>query len=381
MQRGFAAQYGAYPEEYANACSHGGMYSVDRSRVKIDFSSSLNPLGPPAAALNEMIRNASELSSNYPDPECAELKKSLCQYLGNGISEGQLCIGNGAMEIIHWFAGEFGKKVAVVPSPTFCEYELASKKAGAQVKLVRLDEQQGFELDPDAIISSATHADTLFLCNPNNPTGLLSTKAVEKILDNISSSTMVLLDECFIELSDRPADSMVGRTAEFKNLVVLRSLTKSFALAGLRVGYSVSSEQTAKKLARNKIHWNVNGIAQAAGVAALRAADKYLKSARATIFNERRFIGKKIRKLDLNGFSATPLQSNANYYLVMLEGMHAPDSASFRDLLLEKTGVLVRDCSTFAGMGTQYIRVAVKKRRQNAELSSAFETVAGVARP
>lgn len=131
MQRGITAENGTYPEEYANACSHGGMYSVDRRLVRIDFSSSINPLGPPAAALNEMTRNARELSSSYPDPECAQLKKSLCQYLGNGIDEGQLCVGNGALEIIHWFAGVFGKKVAVVPSPTFCEYELASKKAGA----------------------------------------------------------------------------------------------------------------------------------------------------------------------------------------------------------------------------------------------------------
>ncbi|MGI0049057.1 MAG: pyridoxal phosphate-dependent aminotransferase, partial [Nitrososphaera sp.] len=205
-----------------------------------------------------------------------------------------------------------------------------------------------------------------FLCNPNNPTGMLATKEIRKMIENIDSSTKILLDECFIELVDDPdSGSMMGMIEEFNNLVILRSLTKSFGLAGLRVGYSVCNPSLAEKLSANKIPWNVNGLAQAAGVAAL--VDKtHLPRARAIVKKERKFLRDNIGKLK----SFSPLESDANYFLVDLQGRN---SAQFRDALLKKTGVLVRDCSTFTGMDFQYVRVAVKARGENLRLIKALE--------
>ena len=344
-----------------SACSHGGVYSVNPKLVKIDCSSSINPLGTPKKTIVSIKKNAKLLVPMYPDPECRELKQSLSNHLRIGPE--WISVGNGAMEIIYWFAQAFAKSRVVIPAPTFCEYELASRKAGAAVTLVPLHD---FELDSDEIIEKAKGADALFLCNPNNPTGMLATKQVKRIIENVSSFTKILLDECFIELVDEPeANSMIDRVEEFDNLVILRSLTKSFGLAGLRVGYSVCNPALADMLSASRIPWNVNGIAQAAGVAAL-ADRKHMARARAVVRKERRYLHDRIAKLR----SFSPLGSDANYFLVDLMGRN---SGQFRDELLKKTGMLVRDCSTFTGMDSQYIRVAVKSHSENIRLVKALE--------
>ena len=344
-------------------CSHGGIYSVNPRLVRLDCSSSINPLGTPRKAISAIKMNANSLAQKYPDPECRELKKSLSRYLG--IDPEWISVGNGAIEVIYWFVcAAFVKGRVVIPAPTFCEYELASQKAGAEVTFVPL---HNLELEAGQVIEKARGADAVFLCNPNNPTGILATKQIMKIIENVDSSTRILLDECFIELADNPdANTMIEQISEFDNLVILRSLTKSFGLAGLRVGYGVCNPILAKKLSANKIPWNVNGLAQVAGVAALLERRRYLSKARALVKKERKFLHDSIGKLQ----SFRPLRSNSNYFLVHLQGRN---STQFRDKLLKKTGVLVRDCSTFTGMGTQYIRLAVKMHTENILLLKALE--------
>jgi len=344
-----------------NACSHGGVYSVNPRLVKVDCSSSVNPLGTPQKAIAAIQKNAKALAPMYPDPECSELKKSLSHYLR--VDQEWISVGSGAIEIIYWFARAFAKSRVVIPAPTFCEYELASQKAGAQVTLVPLHD---FELYADEIIERAKGANAVFLCNPNNPTGTLATRQIGKIIESIDSSTKIMLDECFIELVDYPdANSMMGRIKEFDNLVILRSLTKSFGLAGLRVGYSICNPALASKLSADRIPWNVNGLAQAAGVAAL-TDKRHLPRARAIVRKERKFLHDRIGRLK----SFSPSRSDANYFLVNLQGRN---SAQFRNALLKKTGVLVRDCSTFTGMGSQHVRVAVKAHRENLRMLKALE--------
>ena len=345
------------------ACSHGGIYSVNPRLVRLDYSSSINPLGTPKKAIAAVKMSANSLVQTYPDPECRELKKSLSRYLG--IDSEWFTLGNGAIEIIYWFAHTTTsvRGRVVIPIPTFCEYEVASQKVGAEVTLVPLN---NFDLDTDKIIEKARGADAVFLCNPNNPTGMLATKQIMKIIENIDNSTKILLDECFIELADNPeANTMIDQISEFDNLVILRSLTKSFGLAGLRVGYSVCNPTLAKRLSTNKIPWNVNSLAQVAGVAALRER-RCLSKARALIKKERRFLHDNIEKLE----SFHPIRSDSNFFLVHLQGRN---STQFRDRLLKKSGVLVRDCSTFTGMGAQYIRIAIKKHSENILLLKALE--------
>jgi threonine-phosphate decarboxylase len=348
-----------------SACSHGGVYSVNPKLVKIDCSSSINPFGAPRRAIAAIQKGAQSLAPAYPDPECRELKSSLSHYLH--VDPEWLSVGNGAMEIIYWFAQAFVKKRAVIPAPTFCEYELASHKAGATVDFAPT---RDFELDADSVIEKAKGADAIFLCNPNNPTGMLGTKQVMKIIEGVYSSTKILLDECFIELVDNPgANTLIDRAREFDNLVILRSLTKSFGLAGLRVGYSVCNPALAEKLSASKIPWNVNGLAQTAGVAALKDAG-HVARARVLVKKERKFLQDRIAKME----SFRPCRSDANYFMIDL---HDRNSTQFRNTLLKKTGVLVRDCSTFTGMDSHHVRVAVKTRKENLLLSRALEMLDG----
>ena len=193
---------------------------------------------------------------------------------------------------------------------------------------------------------------------------MLSTVAIKKIIEGVDSTTKILLDECFIELADRQ-ETLLKLVDGHDNLVVLRSLTKSFGMAGLRAGYSVSNPALAAQLSSLKVPWNVNGLAQAAGVAAL-ADKKHVVKARALVKKERAFLLEKIGRMT----SFTPVKSDANYLLVQLK---SGDSTQFRDRLLKKTGVLVRDCSTFTGMGSRHVRIAVKTHKENRTLVEALE--------
>jgi threonine-phosphate decarboxylase len=352
----------------ACCCSHGGIYSVNPNLVKVDFSSNVNPLGISKKALKSIRKDAARLSSSYPDPECIDLKKSLLEYLDIDLGSECITVGNGSVEIIHDFARAFVRNKVIIPAPTFCEYELSSKRSGAGILFVPL---KNLTLDAELIIEKAKNFDAIFLCNPNNPTGLFSVKPIKKIIESIDSSTKILIDECFIEFTDdddHHHHSLINKIKEFDNIVILRSLTKSFGLAGLRVGYSISSPKLAKQLSANRIPWNVNGLAQMAGIIALKDL-KHLKKARAMIKKERQFIQFKIEK-KMQSFA--PCKSDVNYFLIHLKNKN---STKVRDSLLTRSGVLVRDCSTFTGMNSEYIRVAVKTHRENLLLLDALESI------
>ena len=348
------------------SCLHGGLYSVNPKLVKVDFSSNINPLGISSRVLSSVREHLSSISSSYPDPECLELKKNILHYLDSELTLDCICVGNGATEIIHDFARSFVRKKVLIPTPTFCEYEAASNRAGANVLLVPLKKMR---LDSEALIEKSKNLDAVFLCNPNNPTGLMDTNEIKKVVESVDSSTKILVDESFIELVDdnNKAYSFINKVKEFDNLVVLRSFTKSFALAGLRVGYCVSNPKLAKQITANRIFWNVNGIAQLAAIVALHDA-KYMAKARTVVKKEKRFMHSYIEDR-LQNFVACG--SDVNYFLIRLNGEY---STKLRDIMLARTGVLVRDCSTFNGMGYRYVRVAVKTHDQNLLLLNALRS-------
>jgi len=348
-----------------SACFHGGKYSVDPNLVKIDFSSSINPLGISKYVLRTIKKDLGSLASSYPDPECRDLKKNLSDYLN--IHPEFINVGNGATEIIHNFARMFARKKVVIPSPSFCEYELASRRMGASIVFVPLHK---LNLDADQIIEKASGSDAIFLCNPNNPTGLLYKKLL-RIIEHIDNSTKILVDECFIEFVDESdRHTMIRNIGKFDNLIILRSLTKSFGLAGLRLGYSVSNSKLAQKLAAGRISWNVNGIAQRAGCAALTDLE-HLKKARTIVEEERDFMYVNIRKKTQ---FLVPAKSDANYFLIRIKN-NKYSSTEIRDSLLSQSGVLVRDCSTFSRMGSNYIRVGIKNRVENLILLDALGSI------
>ncbi|HEY7227988.1 MAG TPA: histidinol-phosphate transaminase [Nitrososphaeraceae archaeon] len=350
-----------------NSCSHGGVYSINPSLVKVDFSSNINPFGTSKMVLKVLRKNLSKLSSIYPDNEHVVLKKKILDYLGSNLSQDSINVGNGATELIYNFVRAFVRNRVLIPSPTFCEYELASRKIGAKIKHIPL---KNWNLDIDRILEKSDKSDAIFLCNPNNPTGIFAYHLIERLIEEIDESVKILIDESFIEFVDeiKHARSFIDKINEFQNIVVLRSMTKSFGLAGLRLGYCVSHPNIARKISHYKITWNVNGLAQLAGVTALEDIS-HVRRAQKMIRVEREFMHNVLNN-KLKSFAAH--ESDVNYYLIQL---HNNNSTLLRDLLLERNGILVRDCSDFKGMYDKFIRVAVKTHDENLQLLNSLEVI------
>ena len=348
-------------------CFHGGVYSVNPALVQLDFSSNINPLGISKDLLGDVCRELSSLCTTYPDPSCKELKYSILDYLGLELDPTWLLIGNGATELIHIFARTFIRKKVVISAPTFCEYELSARRSGATIKFIPL---KNWEHDPEQILKESKEGcDAVFICNPNNPTGILSSISARRIIENIDPHTKLFIDECFIELVEGTGkmNSMIELVSDYKNLVILRSMTKSFSLAGIRLGYCVCNPTLINLMLDNSISWSVNGVAQKLGMLVLKDIS-YLEKSKMLIRRERNFMINELKKMT----KFSPIPSDVNFFLIDVSDQN---STEVRNYLLNNRGILVRDCSTFTGMGQKHIRVAVKKHIENAILIDALRSM------
>ncbi|RMF31137.1 MAG: histidinol-phosphate aminotransferase family protein, partial [Candidatus Nitrosothermus koennekii] len=270
-----------------------------------------------------------------------------------------IVIGNGSTEIIHSFADIFireGDRV-IIPEPTFYEYEFACDKNSAMLEFTDLN-LNTIDLDD---------AKALFICNPNNPTGLLYDQSLIKIIDDAyNNSTLVMIDECFIEFVNKPHEnSLIKYVNEYDNLIILRSFTKAFGLAGLRIGYAVASKEIARIMNKTSITWNTNILAQIAAIQALNDLE-HIEKSKKMINREKRYMINYLNKL---GFKA--YESDTNFFLVRCE-----DSIKLKNELL-KHNILVRDCSNFTNMSNDHIRISVRKRRDNIKLLDTMEMLNG----
>lgn len=351
----------------ASPRTHGGRhYAKNIKGDIIDFSTNVNPLGTSKKVVSVIKQNINLISA-YPDPDSKEFKKAVSDYLY--IDQECVVVGNGANELIHLFADMFVKKddKVVIPIPTFFEYEFACDKNSARISYVDLD---NLVLNSDFVLEAMDkETKALFICNPNNPTGLLTDRDhIGKILDEAyNNNILVMLDECFMEFIDEPErNSFVNAVNEYDNLVVLRTLTKAFGLAGLRAGYCLANRKLAQLLNKVKVPWSVNALAQKAAVAALQDKE-HLQKTRKLVKREKQYLQSNIAKIK----KFTPLKSDTNFFLIKLNGI---DSLSLKERLLKRR-ILVRDCSTFTGMGTDYVRISTQRRRENTMLINALKEV------
>ena len=302
--------------------------------------------------------------SEYPDSDSVNLRKSLQWYCK--IPYEQIVIGNGATEIIYNFCQAFlNKKTHVlIPIPTFGEYEAAVKLSGCKIIFFKT---MNLESDLDNFIKKIPRKGCVFVCNPNNPTGkLLSKRNLLKIVQAAKKkSSLVFVDESFIELVPKSNQSVIKFVKKFSNLFILRSMTKSFGLAGIRVGYGIGSKQIISILNNLKIPWNVSGLAQHAARAAL-CSISYLNKAKKIIKNESQYLRNSISKID--GFECH--DAAANFILIKTK----QKSKTIQKKLLKKK-ILIRDCSSFRGLNNNYIRIAVKTRKENQKLVKALEKI------
>ena len=344
--------------------SHGGKYGTKNPNPQvIDFSSNVNPLGC-HPGVKRYLKKQLDLISEYPDPNSSDLRANLAWF--TGVRKKQIVVGNGATEIIYNFCKTFlNKKTPVlIPIPTFSEYEVSAKLCECKISFFKT---MNLSKNLQKFIMKIPRNGCIFICNPNNPTGvLIKKKEMLKIISAAKKkSSLVFIDETFIELVPESNESLIKYIKNYENLFILRSLTKSFGLAGIRIGYGVSNSQIIDPLQKIKIPWNVSYMAQRAASAAI-CYHPFLEKTCKLIKKEKDFISSNLAKSK----KFTCCDSSTNFILVKTK-----IKSRLLQKKLQRKKILIRDCSTFRGLNQNYIRIAVKTRKENIKLVKALEAI------
>lgn len=333
---------------------HGGQVydATGKAGDWLDFSANINPLGLSEKVLQTLKDNLRGIV-NYPDPQAAELKRAIANRYD--VPEKNLVLLNGAAEFFYLYFNATRPARVIIPVPSFSEYERAARAAGCDVKYFFTKAEESFSLDVDKL--EATANDCVIIGRPNNPTGNLI--ATEEIL-RLAEVASVVVDESFIDFLD--VESVKKFASE--RIAVVQSLTKIFAIPGLRLGFAVVEENLATRLNLSKDVWNVNFLAQKAGVAALSDED-FLRRTRAWLEVEKKFFVDRLSNLrGVEVFAPT-----VNFVLFR----HEQAERILKELRHEK--ILLRSCANFIGLGNTYLRSAIRSREENLNLFNALEKI------
>jgi threonine-phosphate decarboxylase len=322
----------------------------------IDFSANINPIGPPPV-LKEKWNDFFQEITVYPDPFAEKLKNRIAER--EEISDDSILIGNGGAELITLVARFLQGKKVIVVEPTFSEYEKACRANLCEIQYYQMKEPN-FALSLDELRPDLPSADALFLCNPNNPTGIQY--SVSMILSMIEEcekqNCFVILDEAFYDfLLDY--HSFIPYINRFSNLIIIRSMTKMFAIPGLRLGYLAATPEIIAELSTLQPHWSINTIALLAGELCLQNKD-FIKETQSYIWEERERLSTFLKR---NNFEITP--SHVNFYLLR-DPIHK-DQFSLFEFLLQK-GIIPRHTFNFPGLDGNWLRFAIKSKEENSKL-------------
>ena len=367
---------------------HGGQVYDELGKAGdwLDFSANINPLGLSEKILQTLTENLRGVV-NYPDPNAAELKRAISRRYD--VSEKNLLLLNGAAEFFYLYLNTMRPERVIIPVPSFSEYERAARAARCDVKFFITNAAENFSLNVEKLRAEINSSDCVIIGRPNNPTGnLIST---EKILE-LAQVANVIVDESFIDFLD--VESLRNFVSE--KISVVQSLTKIFAIPGLRLGFAVVEENLARRLNLSKDVWNVNFLAQKAGVAAL-ADENFLQQTRAWLEFERKFFVERLK--NLRGVKVFPPTANFVLFrheqaekvlselLDRLYGVHFfPPTANFVLLKfdtitgaekvlqnLRREKILLRSCANFKGLDGTYLRSAIRSREENLRLFNDLE--------
>ena len=338
---------------------HGG--DIYGGGVTLDFSANTNPYGTPAGVLNAVTAALPEMH-RYPDPYCRSLVDAIADF--EGVDRAYILCGSGAAELIYAYCAAVHPKTALELAPTFSEYSLGLSRVDCRVKYYYLTPDNDFTLD-DRFLSHLedTTPEAVFLCNPNNPTGvLMEPELLKKVLDFCKKENIRLfIDECFLDLSDAGV-SMKAYLRDYPNLFLLKAFTKSYGMAGIRLGYCLCSDgELLKAMAREVQPWNVSSLAQAAGVAALKE-EEFLHQTKRLIQKERPWLKER---LEAFGFRVCP--SEVNYLL-----FQGPVDLHRK---LKEQGIAIRNCDNYPGLTAGWYRIAVRRHEENEILIAAIGSI------
>ena len=346
---------------------HGGLNLAELEslcldpREVIDFSASINPLGSSPRVL-EAIRYP-ELAS-YPDPDCTELRRAISKHFSVDVD--RIVVGNGSTELIHLLARALlgPGDAAVVFAPTFGEYVAACNLQGVESTAISaLGEGFQWDLDKAVDMIARLRPRIVFLCNPNNPTGVyLGADEVRSIAESLGESGLLLVDEAYLPFVKDRWDSL--HLLSMGNVALLRSMTKDHAITGLRLGFLLASAEVSDLVRRFQYSWSVNTLAQTAGLAAL-GDPGHAEKGREVVEQGKEYLRSAASSM---GLDCPPARAN---FLLLKVGQ----AAEVRRELLVQHGVCVRDCTSF-GL-PEYIRVGVSTMDKNEALVAALSEVLG----
>lgn len=346
--------------------THGGdIYAVAaslgiRPEECLDFSANMNPLGIPKSVADAMKKSLERLIY-YPDPDCTRLVHDLSVYYD--VPEPFILAGNGAADLIFRLVYAVRPKRALMTVPTFLEYKEALKQTGTHITGCCLDDNM--QVPEDLADSISEETDLMFLCNPNNPTGLLISREllVKTAKKAKKTGTILVLDECFLDFTGREEQiTMVPYLEEFPNMVILKSFTKMFSIPGIRLGYALCSDRDLiNRIRAAGQSWSVNTVAAEAGRAALTEQEFVQKSA-AYVRKEREYLTAELQK---HGIRVFPGQ--ANYLLIQVEGC----PGLYHKLL--DHGIVIRRCCNYDGLDETYYRIAVRNHEENRKLMEVLD--------
>lgn len=349
---------------------HGGnIYEAARAlgcnpNEIIDFSASINPLGP-SPRVWKAITSSKHLVTHYPDPDSWDLRRALATSWR--IDPAHFVVGNGSTELIDALPRALGIDQLLVVQPTFSEYAAAMTRAGGKVCSLYADRNDGYAIPLDRLRrvietgrSGRHRVDAVILCHPNSPTGQACTgeEMVRLAKTACRYGRWLIIDESFADYC--PDRSILRWARVWPRVVVLRSMTKFYALPGLRVGYAVSAQITVRRIQRQLPPWSVSVMGQVAAVAALNDAGHAHKSLTFMAQERERF---ERRLAGLPGCTVMP--TCANYILLELPHRRAVHTISQQ---LREQGLLIRDCSLVPGLNSRSIRLAVRTIDENERL-------------
>lgn len=333
----------------------------------LDFSANINPLGP-APGVRDAVCSSFHQLTHYPDRECYDLRRALSGL--HGVDMANIVAANGSTELIYLLPRLLPGRKGLIVAPAFSEYGRALEREGWETDHLVLSPGDGFALSLEKLAARlGDGCDLLFLCNPANPTGAILPLSMMEDIHRLcrDTGTFLVLDEAFMDF--REEESAKGMLCERGGGIVLRSMTKFYAIPGLRLGYAMASVEIIRRCSERLEPWSVNTAAQIAGVASLadaRYRERTIRSANA----ERDALAAGLAALP----GLVPFPSAANYLLVEIHA--GAGAAELRSALLPK-GIIIRDCSNYIGLDESFFRVAVSSREDNCRLLTALAETLG----
>ena len=338
----------------------------------VSYSANVNPLGI-SHKLREVLSQHLDAITRYPDREYTKLRQCIADYTGAQMEN--IIMGNGSTELISLFIQTNHPKKAMILGPTYSEYERDINLGGGTCIYFPLKEENNFQMDVNALCHQLDdNLDLLVLCNPNNPTSsAITRKEMRRILDAcMEHGIFVMVDETYVEFApDEKNVTSVSLTNYYSNLIILRGTSKFFASPGLRLGYAITGNRdVAKEINTRKDPWTINSLAEIAGQIMFQDQD-YIRETKELITSERARLYQELSSWD----TVRVYDPQANFILmkILKEGVDA-------EILFEhciRKGMMIRNCSTFPFLDSQFIRFCIMSPEDNDRLMDAFRELLG----